>query len=37
MNELTLNYERHWYGLDTADEKDWEEFRNDYEKAIKQA
>ncbi len=34
---LTLNfhnYERHWYGFDSAEETDWEEFRRDYKKAI---
>lgn len=34
MNGLTLNFERHWYGFDSADEQDWEEFKNDYKKAV---
>jgi len=34
MSGLTVNYERHWYGLENAQEKDWEEFRNDYKKAV---
>ena len=27
MSGLTDNFERHWYGFEKADEKDWEEFR----------
>ncbi len=34
MNDLTLNYERHWYGFEDADEEDWEEFKIDYKKAL---
>ena len=34
MNGLTDNFERHWYGFENAAEKDWEEFRNGYEKAV---
>jgi hypothetical protein len=34
MNGLTLNFERHWYGSDEAAEKDWEEFRSGYRKAV---
>jgi hypothetical protein len=34
MNGLTSNFERHWYGFDEAEEKDWEEFRNGYKKAV---
>lgn len=34
MNGLTLNFERHWYGFDSAEEKDWEEFKNGYKKAL---
>ncbi|HSK73101.1 MAG TPA: DUF4129 domain-containing protein [Pyrinomonadaceae bacterium] len=30
MSGLTNNFERHWYGFDEANEKDWEEFRNGY-------
>lgn len=34
MNGLTNSFERHWYGFDEADENDWNEFRQDYKKAI---
>lgn len=34
MNGLTSNFERHWYGFDEAEEKDWEEFRSGYRKAV---
>ena len=34
MNGLTLNFERHWYGFESANESDWEEFRNGYKKII---
>ena len=34
MNGLTSNFERHWYGSDEAQEKDWEEFRSGYRKAV---
>lgn len=34
MNGLTSNFERHWYGSDEAEEKDWEEFRSGYQKAV---
>ncbi len=34
MSGLTNNYERHWYGFDSAEETDWEEFRNGYRKAV---
>lgn len=34
MNGLTANFERHWYGFETAEEKDWEEFRRDYRQAV---
>ena len=34
MNGLTLNFERHWYGFESADEKDWEEFKNGYKKTV---
>lgn len=36
MNGLTRNYERHWYGFEEADEEDWEEFRTEYNEALKQ-
>jgi uncharacterized protein YlbG (UPF0298 family) len=35
MNGLTSNFERHWYGFESAEEKDWEEFRNGYKEVIK--
>lgn len=34
MNGLTLNFERHWYGSESAEEKDWEEFRQDYQRTV---
>jgi hypothetical protein len=34
MSGLTDNFERHWYGFENADEKDWEEFRRTYKKAV---
>jgi Domain of unknown function (DUF4129) len=34
MSGLTTNFERHWYGFDEAEEKDWEEFKNGYRKAV---
>lgn len=34
MNGLTVNFERHWYGFESAEEKDWEEFRNGYRRAV---
>lgn len=34
---LTVNYERHWYGVAPADQKDWEEFKTAYEKTLSQS
>jgi len=34
MSGLTSNFERHWYGFDEAEERDWEEFRSGYRKAV---
>ncbi len=34
MNGLTLNFERHWYGFDSAEEQDWEEFKSGYQKTV---
>jgi hypothetical protein len=34
MNGLTINYERHWYGFEEADEQDWQEFRHNYNDAL---
>jgi hypothetical protein len=33
MSGLTNNYERHWYGFETAKEQDWEEFKTGYKEA----
>jgi len=32
MNGLTANFERHWYGTDSVEEKDWDEFRQGYKR-----
>jgi hypothetical protein len=37
MNGLTSNFERHWYGSEEAEEKDWEEFRSGYKKAVSES
>ncbi len=34
MNGLTLNYERHWYGFDSIDENDWQEFKSGYKTVV---
>ena len=34
MNGLTNSFERHWYGFDDADENDWNEFKQIYQKAV---
>ncbi len=34
MNGLTNTFERHWYGFETADEADWNEFKQNYQKAV---
>ncbi|HEY8562225.1 MAG TPA: DUF4129 domain-containing protein [Pyrinomonadaceae bacterium] len=34
MNGLTTRFERHWYGLETASESDWQEFKENYQKAV---
>src|SRR5215213_4873137 len=34
MNGLTTSFERHWYGFETADEADWQEFKQNYRQAI---
>jgi hypothetical protein len=34
INGLTSNFERHWYGFDTVEEKDWDEFKSVYKKAL---
>jgi len=35
MNGLTVSFERHWYGFDSADENDWNEFKQTYQKAVR--
>ncbi len=35
MNGLTNNFERHWYGFQEADENDWTEFKDGYQKVVK--
>ena len=34
MSRLTSNYERHWYGFDSVEFSDWEDFRSKYKEAI---
>ncbi|MDQ2746349.1 MAG: hypothetical protein M3T96_03710 [Acidobacteriota bacterium] len=34
LNNLTLNYERHWYGFDEAQTIDWEDFKTGYQRAV---
>ncbi len=34
LSGLTVNYERHWYGFDEAQEADWENFRSGYKRAV---
>lgn len=34
MKGLTGSFERHWYGLSSTDETDWEEFRRNYNQAV---
>jgi hypothetical protein len=34
MSGLTNNFERHWYGSDAAEEKDWDDFKEEYRKAV---
>jgi hypothetical protein len=36
MNGLTTTFERHWYGFETADEGDWQEFKQNYQKAVRE-
>jgi len=35
MRKLTTRFELHWYGLVPAGENDWNDFRNDYQKALR--
>lgn len=37
MSGLTLNFERNWYGLRTAEQADWEDFRVKYRDAVNSA
>jgi hypothetical protein len=34
MNGLTANFERHWYGFESVEEKDWNEFKDGYKKVM---
>lgn len=34
MNSLTFDFERHWYGFESADENDWELFKSGYKRAL---
>lgn len=34
LSSLTVNFERHWYGFESVEEKDWENFRRDYQQVI---
>jgi Domain of unknown function (DUF4129) len=34
MNGLTANFERHWYGTESVEEKDWDEFKEGYKRVI---
>lgn len=34
MNGLTDSFERHWYGFQSADDRDWNEFRQEYKKVV---
>lgn len=35
MKVITDTFERHWYGFQESDERDWSQFRNDYEQALR--
>ena len=35
MRGLTTSFERYWYGFETAGEGDWQEFKDNYLKAVK--
>jgi hypothetical protein len=35
MRPLTVNFERHWYGLEEADQQDWADFRARCRQALK--
>lgn len=34
MNNLTGSFEKNWYGFNETEQKDWEEFRENYQKAV---
>jgi hypothetical protein len=34
MRRLTSSFELHWYGFETPEENDWQEFRSGYQKAL---
>jgi hypothetical protein len=35
MKGLTGSFERYWYGINPPGDKDWEEFKEGYKKAVK--
>ena len=35
MRQLTSRFEYHWYGLAPAQQSDWDEFRQVYQRALK--
>lgn len=35
MYGLTNDFEKHWYGFEEANENDWNEFKDNYQKAVK--
>lgn len=35
MEQMTNSFERHWYGFQTPNENDWNNFRNYYQQAVK--
>lgn len=37
MNGMTSSFERHWYGFQTAEERDWDEFRQSFRRATETA
>lgn len=34
MNNLTVNFERHWYGAEAVETKDWDEFKDGYKRIM---
>lgn len=35
MEQMTNTFERHWYGFEPTNESDWNNFRNNYQQAVK--